>query len=185
MPRSWLLVVPLAAASCPGCTKPPPPKSPPPMAAGTMPTPWMAPGVRRPAVRSAADAGLADSAPVVGVVIAGKARAYSLAAMSSMSRHIVNDLVGEVPVTVTYCDLHRCLRVFTDEEKRDALEMSQAGRGTDGLLVMYGGMSYSQATGQPPVAGAPPLPLRTLPHEEMTWKAWREKHPETEVYTGS
>jgi hypothetical protein len=181
MSRSWFLLLPLTWVTCLGCERPTKPIPRPP--GGMMPTPWMAPGIRKPPVRAAADAGLQDSDPVVGVVVAGKARAYSLAALSPNGRHVVNDVVGGVPVTVTYCDLARCLRVHTDEGKHDALDMSQAGRGTDGLMVTYGGRVYSQATGQES-SGGDPLPLKGLPHEQTTWKAWREKHPETEVYTG-
>jgi hypothetical protein len=148
-----------------------------------MPTPWIAPGVSRPPMRAAKDAGLEDEAPVVGVVVAGKARAYSLAALSHISRHVVNDRLGDVPVTVTYCDLYQCLRIFTDEGRTEALELSQGGRGTDGLVLLYGGTFYNQSTGERTSPGDP-LPLRPVPHEQTTWKAWRAKHPETDVYTG-
>lgn len=150
-----------------------------------MPSPFLCPGVRQPPVQGAEKADLADDTPVVGVVAGGKARAYTLEALSQVRHHVVNDLLGEVPVTVTYCDLARCLRVFTSDTAGIPLEIDQAGRFTDGLLLIHDGKIYAQATADTPRSNRPPdMPLPTLPAEQTTWKSWREKHPRTTVYTG-
>src|SRR5262245_25715745 len=63
-------------------------------------------GTRQPPAVPAAAAKLDDDDVVIGVVAAGRARAYLLRAMDGgPENHIVNDLVGGAPVSVTYCDL--------------------------------------------------------------------------------
>lgn len=148
------------------------------------PTPGIAPPVRVPPVKAAADANLPDDAQVAGVVVNGKPRAYTLKALSPMDRHVVNDLIGDVPVSVTYCDIHKCLRVFTADRRGRPLLLMQMGRYTDGLLLGYEEKMYAQSTGKNPGGDIPDLPLAKLDHELTTWKAWRAKHPTTEVYTG-
>src|SRR5262249_40673622 len=78
------------------------------------PNPWLhfnAPGIDRPPIVAAGDAGLNDNEEVIGVDVRGKARAYRLSALLDRQHHVVNDLIDGVPVTVTYCDLSNCLRV--------------------------------------------------------------------------
>jgi hypothetical protein len=139
--------------------------------------------VVRPPVRAAQDALLPDDDQVIGVVVEGKARAYSVRALSSMSGHIVNDLVKDVPVSVTYCNENRCTRVFTDEKRGTPLDISQAGY-RDGLILRIGQGFYEQESGKSPQTGAS-LPYPRIPHELTTWKAWKEAHPETELYDAS
>lgn len=115
------------------------------------------------------------------MVVAGKARAYSLKALSSVNHHVVNDVVAGTPISATYCDLCDCLRVFSGDAKGGALGISQIGRATDGLLIAYEGTTYSQATGKS-FGGDRPIPLKAFPHERTTWDAWRKKYPETGVY---
>jgi hypothetical protein len=150
------------------------------------PTPYVSAGVRCPPVRAAAAVSLAAGQEVAGVVVGGKARAYVLEGMALPDRHLVNDLVNDVPVSVSYCDKVDCLRVFTDASRGRPLEVTQIGRWSDGLLLSYQGQTYAQATGKRAWgAEGPDLPLEALPFERATWKDWRERHPDTEVYTGS
>jgi hypothetical protein len=142
-----------------------------------------APPLRCPPVRAAEDANLTDEDRVVGVVVEGKARAYALKALSGMMQHVVNDLVDDVPVTVTYCDKSDCVRTFTDKKRGDTLAVSQLGF-ADGLLIRVGAGSYHQKTGKSLAPDGPPLALPKLDHTVTTWKEWREQHPETEVFTG-
>jgi hypothetical protein len=150
---------------------------------GPMATPWVAPGIRQPPVKPASEVTLPDDTPVVGVVVAGKSRAYSLPAMSRPDRQIVNDLVGGVPVTVVYGAAANCLRVFTTEARGRPLEVSQMGQYRGGVLLKYQNRTYAQDTGSQ-LGDGPALPLTALEHERTTWKAWRDKHPDTEVYVG-
>lgn len=165
-----------------GCGEPRKPT--PPGSTTTLPiSPMNLPGIQTPPVVAASKAGLPDDAPVVGVLVAGQARAYSLRALSRMDQHVVNDLVGSVPVSVTYCDTADCLRVFSVAQPGKAIELDLGGRYTDGLMLRYQGQRYDQKTGKALGQGEP-LPLTAYPHERTTWKAWREKHPGTQVYVG-
>lgn len=144
----------------------------------------LAPGISNPPIVPAEKATLAPEQPIVGVVVRGKARAYSLAALSHLTRHVVNDVLDGVPVTVTYCDLHDCLRTYTAEPGDAALPITQIGRSTDGLMLGYQGKSYAQASGKPLHSTGPPLPFPALPAERMSWGEWRQKYPTTGVYQG-
>lgn len=141
------------------------------------------PPLRCPRVHAADDAKLADDDRVVGVVAGGKARAYLLSVLSTMRYHVVNDLLGDVPVSVTVCDRTECVRTFTDKSRGKPLEMSQMGY-HNGLLLRIGSGVYRQSTGEATRPGDPALPYRTTEHQVTTWKKWREAHPDTEVFTG-
>ena len=65
--------------------------------------------------------------PVISIVIEGDARAYPLAML--MWHEIVNDTVGGVPVTVTFCPL--CNTSITFERVVDGQELTF---GTSGML---------------------------------------------------
>ncbi len=174
----------LCLALLAGCSwQPPAPKSPAPRRAtgGMMPSPFIAPGVADPVLVPANEAMLADDAEVVGMLIGGVPRAYSLRAMAPPDRHVVNDVAGGVPVTVTYCDLAKCVRVFTGA-RPGPLAMSQMGRGEDSLLLSLGGRPIRQSDGKP-YGGGEALP--TLPSELMAWKDWRARHPSTGVYVAA
>ena len=58
----------------------------------------------------AASAGLAPAEPVIALEIGGDARAYPLRIL--LWHEIVNDVVGGVPVVVTYCPLCNSSLVF-------------------------------------------------------------------------
>jgi hypothetical protein len=147
---------------------------------------FMVPGVETPPMRPPAEAGLPDDAPVVGVVAGGHARAYALGSMRSPMRHIVNDVVGGMPVTVTYCDLSNCTRAFGGAGKAAPLDISQAGTFGDEMLVKVGHVTYKQATGKvyEPDTGYPsvPFPYQEYPLVRTTWGEWKARHPVTDVY---
>jgi hypothetical protein len=145
-------------------------------------------GIRQPPALPAASAGLGDDVEVVGVSAGGRHRAYLLSALVPIRGHVVNDLLGGHPVTVTYCDRADCLRVFTGPPGQP-FDVAGAGwdnrEGRRGLVLRVGSTLYRQDTGGPaedaPVA---PFPLPRAGHERTTWKRWREAHPDTDVYVG-
>ncbi|WP_435019455.1 DUF3179 domain-containing (seleno)protein [Tundrisphaera sp. TA3] len=147
---------------------------------------FMVPGVVTPPMRPPAEAGLPDDAPVIGVVAGGQARAYALSSMGAPTRHIVNDVVGGLPVTVTYCDLSDCTRAFAVPGKADPLDISQAGTFGDEMLVKIGHVTYKQATGEvyEPDPGYPavPFPYPEYPLVRTTWGEWKARHPGTAIY---
>ena len=67
-----------------------------------------------PPTLPAGTAEVADSEQVIGVTAKGQAlRAYTINALSNQRQHIVNDLVGGIPVTVAFCDLTQRVHAYT------------------------------------------------------------------------
>jgi hypothetical protein len=148
-------------------------------------TPFYWPAIRRPPVRDAASAGLADDAAVIGVSAGGKHRAYLVRAFAGTMHHVVNDLLGDRPVSVTYCDRTRCTRVFAGARRGDPLDIFLGGFYRDDMMIRTGsGGMYHHSSGEPINAVSPPFPYPTYAHEVTTWKKWRTAHPDTDVYTG-
>jgi hypothetical protein len=138
-------------------------------------------GNRLPAVSAvAASAQISDDEPVIGVVVDGKPRAYRLWAFIGPQRHVLNDLVAAKPVTVTYCDLRDCVRVFAGDGPAP-LDVGTGGHDR-GLLLLVGGRRFRQESLEPadPTARAQ-FPLRPMRFERTTWKQWRDAHPDTDV----
>jgi hypothetical protein len=146
------------------------------------------PGVQGPAARPAEAARLPDADEVIGVSAGGRHRAYSIAALLPGDRHVVNDTLGGVPVTVVFWEQTNCARVFTDPTGREPLDIGVGGYigGYDlgSMLVAVGPNHYRLDSGQPVEEGAPPFPYPRADFQRTTWKRWREAHPNTDVYVG-
>jgi hypothetical protein len=151
-----------------------------------------APGVREPLALPGAEATVPAAARVIGVRVGDRARAYLIAALSLpngnrdgvptelspariLGRHVVNDLVGGTPISVTYCDLSNCARVFTGSGT-ESLDVAIAGRRGGEMQLMLNGKRFSQH--------AADAPLPDFPFELTSWGEWRSKHPTSEVYVG-
>lgn len=125
---------------------------------------------------------------VIGVSIAGHARAYPLRLMSW--HEVVNDTLAGVPIAVTYNPLCEAVVVF---DRRVAGE--ECGFGVSGLLynsnlLMYdrrpAGATESlwsqlQARAIAGPAAARGESLAVLPAALVHWAAWRAEHPATSV----
>jgi hypothetical protein len=154
-------------------------------------------GVRRPEFVPADQANLDGSDEVIGVVAGGRPRAYSLKALRYPPWHIVNDLVGGVPVSVAFCDITDCTQVYTDPQSHAPLDVWQAGLWNGEMIVKVDGARYQHTTGAPvdperqtgpklePIPGARPLAYPTLPWARTTWADWKRRHPETDVFVGA
>lgn len=135
-------------------------------------TPFMTPGVE-PRFVPAAEASLAEDDDVIGVVVDGEARAYPVALMSGMTTHVVNDLIGQTPITVTYCDRTDCTRVFTDSGKQSELNVGTGGFANDQMQVTVGDTMYAQTSSD--------IPLQDVEFVVMPWSDWKQQHPKTRV----
>jgi hypothetical protein len=141
--------------------------------------------VVRPPVKTAAKAALEGGEEIVGVKVGGRARAYRLGAFRSPSRHVVNDLIDGVPVSVTYCDFRDSARVFTDAGRAAPLDVTPAGLRDGRMVLLVGGVLVDQESGRQLEAGTGhTLPFAPLEATRMTWDAWRRLHPGTELYDG-
>jgi hypothetical protein len=144
------------------------------------------PGIRLPPARTAEEAWFPDEAEVLGVCTGGQARAYLVSAMSGgPEKHVVNDVLGGRPVSVTYCDRTRCARVFTSDDAAGPLDLDAGGWVHGGLALQIAGIEYAQTTGERLAPeGGPGLPYPALPFERTTWGAWRSAHPDTDLFAG-
>ncbi len=120
--------------------------------------------------------------PVLGVVVDGQARAYSL---WHLDRHeIVNDRAGDAALVVAWCPIAYTARVFRSQAAGRALTFGVSGRLWRNALVMRDretGTLWSQVSGaaiQGPLLGAELLPL---PAAVSAWSEWASLHPHTRV----
>jgi hypothetical protein len=81
------------------------------------------------------EAALSAREPVIGLVLHDDARAYPLQIL--MWHEIVNDVVGGVPVAVTYCPLCNTGIVFDRRVDGQTLEFGTTGKLRNSDLVMY------------------------------------------------
>ncbi len=119
---------------------------------------------------------------VIGVTTDGIARAYPLRIL--VWHEIVNDVIGDQAVAVTYCPLCGTSMVF------DALvDGRRRTFGVSGLLYQSDVLMYDRETeslwsqlAMEAVSGpAVGTSLKLLASDHMTWKAWREKYPKGRV----
>jgi hypothetical protein len=141
-------------------------------------------GIDRPPTRPAAEAKLPDETEVIGVTAGGKARAYVVSVFIGPTRHIVNDLLGDVPVSITYCDLCDAVRVFTGDVRGTSLRINQGGRVQGRMVLHFDGNFYFQDTSEPIASNSPRFPYSNHPFKRCTWKEWRSAHPDSDVYVG-
>jgi hypothetical protein len=171
----------LALSLVAGCSDPPPAPTKRGDGSGDSRQPAPPPDrVNRPPTVPAAEAPLADDQVVLGVVVGDKARAYRLNAFKFIAYHVVNDVIDQTAVTVTYCDRDSCLRGFA----ADGDEPLPIGVGgfREGLLLRVGNSHFVQKTGK--TADGKELPYRAMPVERTTWGEWKRAHPNTDVYIG-
>jgi hypothetical protein len=151
-------------------------------------------GVIRPPTVEAAKAGLKDDAEVLGIEVNGMSRAYRLSALCDITRHIVNDTVNGVPVSVLYCDLNDCARAYTGPASPNPLPIRQAGMKFGDLILKVGEVFYQHSTAQAlggtgfpgaPDPSLPPLPFSPTAVTRTTWREWKQQHPQTDVYVGA
>ncbi len=125
---------------------------------------------------------LAPTEPVVGLTIEGDARAYPLRILTW--HEIVNDVVGGVPVAVTYCPLCNSAIVFDRRVDGTATEFGTTGKLRNSDLVMYDRATESwwqQFLGQAIVGERTGTLLRIIPARLESWERFAARHPKGKV----
>jgi hypothetical protein len=141
----------------------------------------------RPLVLKASEARMRPDDMVIGVEVGGRARAYCVAAFDHPTGHLVNDMIGGVAVSVAYCNLSRCVQVYTDPSARAPLDVEVAGVLDREMVVKLRGVPYFQRSGAPaePAASPAAIPYKLLTPAVMKWNQWTRQHPGTDVYEGN
>ena len=127
---------------------------------------------------------MSDSDTVIGLEINGDARAYPLFIL--VWHEIVNDTVGDVPVSVTYCPLCYTNQVFERVIDGKQVEFGTSGKLYNSNLLMYDRLTesyWSQALGLAVKGQLTGTQLNLVPFDVITWKDWKELHPDTVVLT--
>lgn len=128
---------------------------------------------------------VADQTEVIGVVVNGRAKAYTLASLYHANRHVYNDLVGGTPVTVTFCTVTKCVRVYMSPGRESylgmATDLNESIR-RKRMSVSFDGKSYDQETGLSVEGGERRIPLDGLEHVRTTMSEWLKAHPDSEIY---
>lgn len=164
------------------------PSPPPPPPRPTPPSDFLvdSPAIYQPEVISAKKAALDEDTPVIGVVAGGKARAYLVEALERGSAsHIVNDVLGGVPISVAYCDISGCTRIFTGPKAGQPLDLIGGGVKDSRLVLKVNGHIYCQETSEALDKNDSYFPYREYPADLTVWADWRRAHPETDVYMGA
>lgn len=78
---------------------------------------------------------IAPNEPVIGIAINGEARAYPLAVL--IWHEIVNDEVGGVPISVTYCPLCNSAIVFDRRLDGEVFDFGTTGKLRNSDMVMW------------------------------------------------
>lgn len=120
--------------------------------------------------------------PVIGLEIAGEAKAYPLRVL--VWHEIVNDTVGGVPVVVTYCPLCNAAIVFDRRVAGRSLTFGTTGKLRSSDLVMYDRETESwwqQFTGEAIVGEFTGTRLKLVPARLEAFELFSKRHPKGSV----
>jgi hypothetical protein len=138
--------------------------------------PFSLPGIVDPPVESAEATTAPVEAKVIGVSINGQSRAYCVSEMGTPFTHVINDVIDQIPVTVTYCDRTGCARVFTKaDDLLGPLDVGVGGFSGGQLVLHVEHQNFAQNSRD--------IPLQDLEFETTTWGQWRSKHPGSDICT--
>ena len=144
------------------------------------PPPDGIPPIDDPRFLSVADVDfLAENEPVMAVEINGDARAYPVQIL--IWHEIVNDIVGAVPVAVTYCPLCNSAVAYDRRAAGRMFSFGTSGLLWNSALVMYDRQTetlWSHFTGEAIVGVLTGTKLETFPVATVPWGVWRDAHPD-------
>lgn len=133
-------------------------------------TPFFMPAVKNPAAKAVTEATLDADSRVLGVVVNGQARAYSIDRLSQISDHVICDELGGSRIAVTYCDRTDCARAL----KLGEGDVVTVGGFKDGAMqIVHEDRSYNQLS--------PEIPLSDLECATVTWEQWLSSHSDSTV----
>jgi len=142
------------------------------------------PAVDSPVFESlaAGDEWLEDVDPVILFSHGDVSRAYPLSIL--IWHEIVNDEVDGQPVSITFCPLCNASIVFDRNFDGQVLDFGTTGRLRNSDLIMYDRQTetwWQQFTGEGIVGKYAGEQLRFLTSQVLSWKDFKDAHPEGEV----
>lgn len=128
--------------------------------------------------------------PVIFLEINGEAKIYPIQVLTW--HEIVNDKIGGIPVTVTYCPLCNASIVFDRRFEEEILDFGTSGRLRNSDLIMYDRQTetfWQQFTGKGLVGDYAGLKLTKIPSliisYEEALKIVEEKNYQTQILKGN
>ncbi len=119
---------------------------------------------------------------VLGIVINGEARAYPI---NILNHHeIVNDLIDDKHIVVTYCPLCGSGVAFDGNINGKKLEFGVSGLLYNSDVLLYDRQTeslWSQLMAKAISGKMKGTRLKTLPVDNTSWKNWQRLHPDTQV----
>jgi len=142
------------------------------------------PAIDKPEFVTVAAAGewLTSKEPVILFEHDGDTRAYPLQIL--IWHEIVNDTVGGIPVTITFCPLCNTALAFERRVGGRVLDFGTTGRLRYSDLVMYDRQTESwwqQASGEAIVGDLTGTRLTPLPAQIISWAAFKNAFPSARV----
>ena len=142
------------------------------------------PAVDRPVFEpvSAADEWLGEDEPVFVVEADGQTHVYPVQILTY--HEIVNDVIGNTPLSITYCPLCNSGLTFSREFNGEVLDFGTTGRLRYSNLIMYDRQSetwWQQATGEGLVGRLAGFRLDLYPMLMLPWDRARDRYPEASV----
>jgi hypothetical protein len=125
-----------------------------------------------------ADAWLGDREPVAVVEVNGEVKAYPLQIL--MWHEIVNDVVGETPVVVTFCPLCNTALAFDRRFDGRVLDFGTTGYLRHSDLVMYDRQTetwWQQATGTALIGEYAGSDLTFIGSPVVSWNDFKAQYP--------
>ncbi|MGH9175742.1 MAG: DUF3179 domain-containing protein, partial [Vicinamibacterales bacterium] len=125
---------------------------------------------------------LADREPVIVFGIGDEWRAYPIQIL--VWHEIVNDVVADIPVTITFCPLCHTGIAFDRRVGERLLDFGTTGNLRHSDLVMYDRQTetwWQQATGRAIVGELTGTQLEFLPSQLISWAQFVEAHPDGTV----
>ncbi len=119
-----------------------------------------------------------DTEPVIGLTINGETKAYPLRIL--MWHEIVNDELGGVPVSVTFCPLCNAAIVFDRRLGSTVYDFGTTGKLRRSDLIMYDRQTESwwqQFLGQGIVGSMTGKTLKALPARLESWAKFKARAP--------
>jgi hypothetical protein len=120
-----------------------------------------------------------DNKEIIGVDLGSQAIAYPLDVV--MTRHIVNDKIGEQKIVICYCALCRSGLAFSSQVDNYLLYFRVSGVWRRNMIMedMQTRSIWQQATGECIYGTLKGHKLVLLSGEKSIWSSWLKKHPQT------
>lgn len=125
---------------------------------------------------------ISDNEPVIRLEIAGTVRAYPLKIL--IWHEIVNDVIADTPVSVTYCPLCNSSIAFDRRMKGQVLDFGTTGLLRNSDLVMYDRQTetwWQQFTGEAIVGSLTGRELKMIPTRVVGFGDFKNTTPKAEV----